>query len=64
MSACTSRARPRFAAQELIFAGQVMEDDSATLAAYHVPPGCQCLIAVERAKLLLGKPDPDAAFWN
>jgi len=26
--------------------------------------GCKCLIAIERAKLLLGKPDPDSAYWN
>lgn len=26
--------------------------------------GCQCLIAIERAKLILGKPDPDSAYWN
>lgn len=26
--------------------------------------GCQCLIAIERAKLLSGKPDPDSAYWN
>ncbi len=26
--------------------------------------GCQCLIAIERAKLEGGKPDPDSAYWN
>jgi hypothetical protein len=26
--------------------------------------GCKCLIAIERAKLELGKPDPDSAYWN
>ncbi|EFN54501.1 hypothetical protein CHLNCDRAFT_135209 [Chlorella variabilis] len=48
---------------ELIYAGQRMAD-SQQLADYHVPPGCQCLIAIERAKLILGKPDPDSAYWN
>ena len=28
------------------------------------PQGCKCLIAIERAKLVLGKPDPDSAYWN
>ena len=41
-----------------------MADDSAPLTTYHVPPGCQCLIAIERAKLESGRPDPDAAYWN
>ncbi len=50
--------------QELIFACQRMSDNSKPLSYYHVPPGCQCLIAIERAKLDLGKPDPDAAYWN
>ena len=48
---------------ELIYAGQRMAD-SDQLAKYHVPPGCKCLIAIERAKLVLGKPDPDSAYWN
>jgi hypothetical protein len=26
--------------------------------------GCKVLIAIERAKLILGKPDPDSAYWN
>jgi hypothetical protein len=26
--------------------------------------GCKVLIAIERAKLVLGKPDPDSAYWN
>jgi hypothetical protein len=50
--------------QELLYAGQRMRDDTRTLASYRVPPGCQCLIAIERAKLECGKPDPDSAYWN
>lgn len=26
--------------------------------------GCQCLIAIEGAKLQRGTPDPDSAYWN
>ena len=26
--------------------------------------GCQTMIAIETAKLVLGKPDPDSAYWN
>jgi hypothetical protein len=26
--------------------------------------GCKCMIAIEGAKLELGKPDPDSAYWN
>ena len=26
--------------------------------------GCKTLIAIERAKLELGKPDRDSAYWN
>jgi hypothetical protein len=48
---------------ELVYAGQRMADE-APLAAYRVPPGCQALIAIERAKLESGKPDPDSAYWN
>ncbi|KAG2490862.1 hypothetical protein HYH03_010780 [Edaphochlamys debaryana] len=48
----------------LIYAGEELGDNERPMADYHVPPGCQCLIAIERAKLLSGKPDPDAAFWN
>ncbi|KAL4432226.1 hypothetical protein ABPG77_005988 [Micractinium sp. CCAP 211/92] len=48
---------------ELIYAGQRMAN-GRTLADYHVPPGCKCLIAIEKAKLELGKPDPDSAYWN
>mmetsp|Transcript_34984 Transcript_34984/g.99155 ORF Transcript_34984/g.99155 Transcript_34984/m.99155 type:complete len:176 (+) Transcript_34984:89-616(+) len=48
---------------ELIYAGQRMKD-GRTLKDYHVPPGCQCLIAIERAKLELGKPEVDSAYWN
>ena len=48
---------------ELIYAGQRMENDK-TLESYHVPPGCKCLIAIEKAKLELGKPDKDSAYWN
>ncbi|KAF5843779.1 hypothetical protein DUNSADRAFT_8295 [Dunaliella salina] len=49
---------------ELIYAGQRMQDDSLPLAAYHVPPGCQCLIAIEKAKMDCGKPDKNSAYWN
>ena len=49
--------------QELIYAGQRMQD-SKTMKDYHVPPGCQCLIAIERAKMELGKPEVDSAYWN
>ena len=41
-----------------------MSDNEADLSTYHVPPGCQCLIAIERAKLERGLPDPDSAYWN
>jgi len=36
--------RPASQTQELIYAGQRMSDNTATMASYHVPPGCQCLI--------------------
>ncbi|GAX84182.1 hypothetical protein CEUSTIGMA_g11605.t1 [Chlamydomonas eustigma] len=49
---------------ELIYAGQKMSDNEQTLDHYHVPPGCQCLIAIEKAKLERGTPDPDSAYWN
>jgi len=49
---------------ELMYAGRRMADGAATLASYHVPPGCQCLIAVEKAKLDSGLPDPSSAYWN
>lgn len=26
--------------------------------------GCQAMIAIETAKVVLGKPDPDSAYWN
>jgi hypothetical protein len=48
---------------ELLYAGQRMANEKK-LAEYHVPPGCKCLIAIEGAKLKLGKPDPDSAYWN
>ena len=48
----------------LIYAGQQMENDEAPLSDYHVPPGCQCLIAIDAAKIKRGKPDPDSAYWN
>jgi hypothetical protein len=41
-----------------------MTDDLKLLKDYHVPPGCQTLIAIERAKLTLGKPEIDSAYWN
>lgn len=34
------------------------------LSMHGVPQGCKCLIAIEKAKLELGKPDPDSAYWN
>lgn len=40
-----------------MFAGQMIDNDE-TLEFYDVPPGCQCLIAIEKAKLEIGKPDP------
>jgi hypothetical protein len=48
---------------ELIYAGQRMENDK-TLASYHVPPGCKCMIAAEKAKIEQGLPDKDSAYWN
>lgn len=48
--------------QALLYAMQVMEDDRP-LSAYHVPPGCKVLVAVEAAKLG-ALPDPDSAYWN
>eukprot|EP00798_Chlamydomonas_sp_ICE-L_P021027 gene21027-27896_t len=48
----------------LIYAGQLMSDNDASLSVYHVPPGCQVLIAIEHEKLLRGHPDPDSAYWN
>jgi hypothetical protein len=48
--------------QALLYAMQVMEDDKP-LSAYHVPPGCKVLVAVEAAKLG-ALPDPDSAYWN
>ncbi|KAG2434818.1 hypothetical protein HXX76_007703 [Chlamydomonas incerta] len=48
----------------LIYAGQLLDDNDKPMAEYHVPPGCQCLIAIEGAKLDSGKPDPDSAYWN
>ncbi|KAK9839277.1 hypothetical protein WJX81_005455 [Elliptochloris bilobata] len=46
----------------LSYAGQHMEDDKR-LMEYHVPPGCQALIAIETAKLST-KPDRESAYWN
>lgn len=48
---------------ELIYAGQRMANDK-TLASYHVPPGCKCIIAAEKAKIEQGLPDKDSAYWN
>lgn len=48
---------------ELLYAMERMEDDK-TLAHYHVPPGCKVMLAIERAKLDSGLPDPDSAYWN
>lgn len=41
---------------------QVMEDDQQ-LSAYHVPPGCKVMVAIEAAKLSAPQ-DPDSAYWN
>lgn len=41
---------------------QVMDNDQP-LSAYHVPPGCKVLVAVEAAKLG-ALPDADSAYWN
>lgn len=57
-------ADPDMLLQELIYAGQKMDDDSKLMKDYFVPPGCQALIAIERAKLELGKPEIDSAYWN
>ena len=46
-------------AQEILFAGRRIGNDDA-LETFNVPPGCQCLIAIEGEKLNLGKPDPGA----
>jgi hypothetical protein len=37
---------PPLCIQELIYAGQRMTDNSAVLATYHVPPGCQVCVWV------------------
>ncbi len=42
----------------------VAMEDGRTLASYGVPPGCKVMIAIERAKLQSGLPDPDSAYWN
>ena len=34
------------------------------LVLLHLMQGCQTMIAIETAKLVLGKPDPDSAYWN
>ncbi|KAK9807613.1 hypothetical protein WJX72_004150 [[Myrmecia] bisecta] len=49
----------------LIYAGQRMDSsyNDKKLRDFHVPPGCQVLIAIETAKLFT-KPDPDSAYWN
>mmetsp|Transcript_40099 Transcript_40099/g.55717 ORF Transcript_40099/g.55717 Transcript_40099/m.55717 type:complete len:155 (+) Transcript_40099:111-575(+) len=47
----------------LIYAGQKMADD-LTLREYHVPPGCKTMIAIDKRKILAGKPDADSAYWN
>mmetsp|Transcript_54410 Transcript_54410/g.172884 ORF Transcript_54410/g.172884 Transcript_54410/m.172884 type:complete len:175 (+) Transcript_54410:140-664(+) len=47
----------------LIYAGQEMENDKP-LDHYNVPPGCCVMIAMEKEKLNLKKPDPDSAYWN
>ena len=45
--------------QEILYAGRRIGNDDA-LETFNVPPGCQCLIAIEGEKLKLGKPDPGA----
>ena len=41
---------------------KMMVDDDANLAEYGVPPGCKCLIAVDKNKL--GKPPPfKSDYW-
>ena len=47
----------------LIYAGQTMADD-LPLRDYHVPPGCKTMIAIDKRKILAGKPDADSAYWN
>lgn len=48
----------------LIYAGQVMQNERP-LADYNVPPGCQCMIAIEAALMEPGaKLDPDNEYWN
>jgi hypothetical protein len=29
-----------------------------------MPQGCKVMIAIEKAKLERGLPDPDSAYWN
>jgi hypothetical protein len=48
----------------LIYAGQHMDDDEAALEHYHVPPGCQCMIAIDAAKIKRRTPDADSPYWN
>ena len=52
---------PGARAQELLYAGERLRDDDA-LEAYNVPPGCQCLIAIEAEQLRIGKPDADSDY--
>eukprot|EP00241_Pyramimonas_parkeae_P009616 CAMPEP_0114228922 /NCGR_PEP_ID=MMETSP0058-20121206/2618_1 /TAXON_ID=36894 /ORGANISM="Pyramimonas parkeae, CCMP726" /LENGTH=128 /DNA_ID=CAMNT_0001339935 /DNA_START=501 /DNA_END=884 /DNA_ORIENTATION=+ len=46
----------------LIYAGQTMADD-LPLRDYHVPPGCKTMIAIDKRKILAGRPDADSAYW-
>lgn len=47
----------------LFFAGEAMEDEK-TLSEYGVPPGCKCLVAMDKRLLRQRKPDVDSAYWN
>jgi hypothetical protein len=49
---------------ELSYACEYMDDPSAPLSRYGVPPGCQVLVAMSRHKRAAGRPDPASAYWN
>ena len=49
----------------LVFAGKRMVEDEKALSEYGVPPGCKCLVAIDKRLLQPGnKPDADSAYWN
>ena len=54
--------RVRFGSGVLLAAST--RPSSAAPAPLEWHQGCKTLIAIERAKLLLGKPDRDSAYWN